>query len=217
LHFAENAATGVHYNSYPQKGGMMDRDEVGIILNPFLPRLIDCLLNGCQDYLGQYSAFTHIHTKGTRASITRDHIRDWIRRSFATEKSTRIVEKRNGLFLLEVEQRLLLRFKKLNSRKCSANVPTGQTKRFYRQQPLFPGLWRTNLNAGYIANETWTEFEFYITEPSGSRSNAWVMKIQEYPECKPIVDITPARKEKPKRVKAKTASEKGANDERTDS
>jgi hypothetical protein len=196
----------------------MDRNEVGSILDPHFPQLLDCLSNGCQDYLRHYAAFTHIHTKGTRASIARDHVRDRIRRTFSADKSTRIVEKRNGLFLLEVEKKLLLRFKKLNSRKCAANIPTGQSKTFYRQQPLFPGAWRTNLNAGYTANETFTEFEFYITEPNGSRSNAWVMKIQEYPQSKPTVDITPARKEKPKRVKAKPASgrnARGADDERT--
>jgi len=196
----------------------MDQCKITAIVDPFIPKLLDCLQGGCQDYLKHYRDFLHIHTKRTRASITRDHIKDRIRRNFATDKSARIIEKRDGLFLLELAKQVLLRFKKLNSRKCSSNIPTTQAKGFYRQLPMIEGQHRTNLNAGYIANETWTGFEFYITEPSGSRSNAWVMAIHKEPLSQSIFDITPVKIQKPKRITAKTVFKKkpkGADNEST--
>jgi hypothetical protein len=186
----------------------MGKDEILAILEKHLTTIQDCISKGCHKYLEKHLDSLHIYSKITRASITRDYILDFIRKAFSNKDGVRIIEKRNGLILLEIGKRILLRFKKLNSMKCASNIPTNQSMAFYRQLPMFPARQHKNLNAGYVANETWTNFEFYITEPNGRRSNAWILNMKAEHNSKPSVSISSPNRLKPIRVKAKTASDK---------
>jgi hypothetical protein len=197
----------------------MDRLDVMKNLRPFQARIHNCISRGFHDARKHHELFLHIFTKRTISSITRDYIWDYIRKEFTTEETVKFREQQNGLCLLIINDVVFLRFKKLNTRKCSSNIPTLQATLYERQQLLmFEPRPCAHLNAGYIANETWTNLEVYITEPNGKRSNAWVMKIYEDEQRQSVIELPVSRTEKPRRFKPKTGTgqeQKGADNEGT--
>ncbi len=199
----------------------MDKLEIAQMLEPYSARICKCISQGHYNGRKCHEQFLHLFTKRTIASITRDHIWDQIRKEFVSEESVKIRELKNSLCLLEISGiplRIFLRFKKLNARLLSCNIPTQQVASFLGQRPLrqLTLLPCVHLNAGYLANESSTDIEVFITKPHGSRSNAWVMRICENHQRQPVIQLPLSRTEKPRAWKPKTGSaqaKKGADNE----
>jgi hypothetical protein len=82
------------------------------LLQPYLHTIGHCILDGwtvCQE---KYVEVAPGHSATTRPGIIRDHIVARIRRAFDGERDVKIIEKKNGLFCLVVDQIIAIRFKK---------------------------------------------------------------------------------------------------------
>jgi len=95
----------------------------------------------------------------------------------------------DGLFVVIVEQVLILRFKKLGNDLMTFNQPSGQVKRFNAQQSIFLGKQlclpfikeepiiqknSVNINVGYIPDKTLTGIHaLFITAPRNEKKNLW--------------------------------------------
>lgn len=183
----------------------MEKTEIMPIIEPYRSRIRESVSRGWHAYQTLYKDHLHKYSPITRANLIRDHVVDCVRTEFQGEDCARIIERPNGLFLLEIERRVFVRFKKLNSKKFSSNIPTKQAHAFLRQLPI-PGFGkdRVNLNAGYTPNESWTEIDgIFITHPSGLRRIAWFIDIGEEILMQPVIDITPAPEPTRERVRLK--------------
>lgn len=88
-----------------------------------------------------------------------DFIKAGIRNEFGNEPNVRIAEP-NGIFVMIVEEKIVLRFKKMNKDFQTSNVQTAQTDDYNNQdlQSLFPGQ-LTFLHVGYLPDLTCTYVE----------------------------------------------------------
>ena len=153
-------------------------DQARTILAPYIDTLESCVTSGVGEYNDFYASQRHVHSPHSRAMLIRDHIVNQVRKNFDGLEGVKIVKK-NGLFLLSIHNQLFLRFKKMNGRMLTRNLPTRQSCRF-SEQLSFEGFYTsiTNLNVGYIPNDVWTRpSKVIITCPDGIKSNKWYMDI----------------------------------------
>lgn len=190
------------------------------------------------DYSSNYTETRHIHSRRTRANLLRDHVVDHARVIFDNRQAEGIyvIETPNGLFCVKfdgkalgIEGCIIVRFKKLDKRKQTRNILTKQAINFSEQkvivlvvQPRLLGLvWHhdepekthAHLNAGYIPNDLWTDFEgLFVTFPNGRYSIEWFVNMvdEETGERTGVIELplqTEIESEAP-RVKAPGTQEK---------
>jgi len=158
---------------------IVPKTEAKAILEPHVDSITHCILLGWNDYTTRYSAETHLHETRTKANLIRDHIVYHARREFC-DKPGVVLREFNGLFLVEVDGKLSIRFKKLDCGLRSSNIPTQQALAF-NQQLLLPGIppAPTRLNAGYVPNEWWTDIKgLFVVCPNGNGVE-WSIEIAE--------------------------------------
>jgi len=183
----------------------MEKVDVMEMVNPYLVRLKKCISLGWSDYWDLYRAVLHEHSKIARAVLIRDHIVGRVRREFDSDNSVRILEKKNGLFLLEICKKVLVRFKKFDSKKLSSNIPTKQSSMFLRQLTI-PGFGkdRINLNAGYTPTYDWASIDgIFITHPNGINRISWFVDLGEMVPVQSVVEIFPSPEPAKERVRLK--------------
>jgi hypothetical protein len=129
---------------------------------------------------------------GTQAGLIRDYIVEEIKREFDGEPGISHRTTRN-LFLLNIRNRYLLRFKKFDRRLRTRNITTQLSLDFLLQQPLsLPGMPdpATHLNVGYQPGLTISTSTLWITCPDGRKVD-WKWDITETAE--PIQFPQPSR------------------------
>jgi hypothetical protein len=150
----------------------LHQEEVIEILRPHYDRLWRIAAFPFYDYQNTYPNTT-VHSLRTRANIIHDLMVHRARREFDGVDGTRIIDLTypNSRTLLEIDQRILLRFKKLDELKQSRNYPT----RFLRDYELdrdLPGIppRAHRLTLGYILNSFQTEVQYVlVTSVIGKR------------------------------------------------
>jgi hypothetical protein len=149
---------------------MISKSQAEQILGSHLKRIRDCIVRAFQKYVSDYRSVALVHTSRSRASVIHDHMIANARESFAGDDGIRIFSK-SGLSLINVKDSLLLRFKKMDKKKHTHNIPTQQSFLFRAQLEL-PGIPAelTHLEAGYVLNDLQTGLDgVYITCPNGKR------------------------------------------------
>ena len=153
----------------PQRLG---QQEVVDILKPHYDRLWRIAVFPFYEYQEKYPN-TSIHSLRTRANIIHDLMVHRARFEFDKVSGTRIIDLThpNSRTLLEINQRILLRFKKLDESRQSRNYPT----RFIRDYELdhdLPGIppRAHRMTLGYILNLFQTEVQnVLVTSAMGKR------------------------------------------------
>lgn len=148
------------------------QQEVVDILQPHYDRLWRIAAGPFYEYQEKYPN-TSIHTLRTRANIIHDLMVHRARLEFDKVNATRILDLKHPISrtLLEIDQRILLRFKKLDESKQSRNYPT----RFVRDYELdrdLPGIppKAHRMTLGYILNLYHTQVQYVlVTSAVGKR------------------------------------------------
>jgi hypothetical protein len=149
------------------------------MLKSELPLVYGAISGGWTAYLDQYPAAVKVvHTTRTRRSIVHDHIVDQAMQLFGGRIGVEcmFVQK---LFVVSFNNGIAIRFKKLDEKLRSSNIPTQQSIDFVEQSEL-PEIGSAYfLQAGYQLNSFESEISgIYLTCPSGSSSNFWDYKIE---------------------------------------
>lgn len=157
---------------------MLTKEEAEKILTPYYPEFSDCIKSAWEDYKTFFQPQQYRFEIRTRASVVRDLVVDYIRKKFYKRKSTNIIEKTNGLFILSIEDTIFARFKKIKSDFTTSNILTQQTLQFVNGE-LFPEyLKKALVNVGYMVDKDWDkQLGSYICCPNGNSSYLWYLDI----------------------------------------
>lgn len=156
--------------------GGLTRDKVLNILRPYQAHLYRSIVDGwaAWEALGNREPKLRKPLNSrARAFFVYCHIIESAKRRFQEIPDVFLSEKR-GFLIIRFGKEVILRFKKLDSKRRARGVPTKQFKLFMQQQCL-PGFESTqsNIIGGYRLDELQTQIEdILITCPSGS-SNQW--------------------------------------------
>jgi hypothetical protein len=131
------------------------------IIEPFHTELVKCIEKGffeyikIREYVNEISSFVEFKPR-TKACIIHDLIRANALEAFSDKKNLKIGEF-NGVFGINIDNKLFVRFKKMNRNFDVSAFRTPQHKKYLDQHQIigFPEK-PTFLFAGYIPNHTWT-------------------------------------------------------------
>jgi hypothetical protein len=188
---------------------MISKTSAEHILRRRLKKIRDCIFLSFGKWKSGHQGNGLILTPRSRASVIHDYMVAFARDFFKDDPGIRIFARR-GLSLMNIDDSLLLRFKKLDAEKRSRNIPTQQTHLFRAQLEL-PGIPAelTHLEAGYVLNELQTALDgVYITCPNGNRLE-WFMDLTSLPGANVVPLPSSALPEAPaaarkKRIRPKT-------------
>jgi hypothetical protein len=146
----------------------------------------------------------------TKAGIIHDHIEKFVRAQFSEREAIR-VDDFNGIFGMVVQNKLFIRFKKMDSTYSVRSLYTRQHWAYMQQAqiPNFPEE-PTLLFAGYIPDSTWSSIKgIYVACWIGDTLE-WVDEFGRYSAEQAILDFDQKEDEAvdeiEKRIKLKRAS-----------
>ena len=166
-----------HLNNTPNG---LSREEVENILRPYYSDLYDSIVDGwtAWEELGKREpGLRKPLNSWARASFVYCHIVDSAKRRFQGNPEVHLSEKRRFL-VMTFKGQVVLRFKKLDSRRRARGAPTRQFKLFMAQQSL-PGLEfaQKNVVTGYRLDELQTQIkDILIVCPKGAH-NEWHLDV----------------------------------------
>jgi hypothetical protein len=167
----------------------IDRDAALTILDPYLSLFGGCVRRGWDRWKTETRLPIDV-LKRSRACLVYDYIADEARRTLGNVEGLTVTEDR-GFVLVNVEDRLLVRFKKFDQRLRTSGIHTQQQLAFSYQQLSIDGLGPLpQLVAGYLLDDFELEISrVAITCSFGSRI-MWVIEIP--PEAGTVVPLPPA-------------------------
>jgi len=117
----------------------------------------------------------------TRANVIYDLVISKLKLGLINDPKVKFLNT-NQLLTIIIEDKYILKFKKLNQKRKSSNIPTKQTSLFSTQQNLFDFKNESiNLELGYILNKYSTEIEgIYLVCPRNTKSNYWEIDIEDH-------------------------------------
>jgi len=182
------------------------QSEAGEILKPHLERFWNCIVGAWREYLQEYAHIKHVHTDRKRASILHDHMVDRARKEFQGVKGVHFLEGR--LFLLSIDQQIIVRFKKLDDDMKSRNYPTLHALKFLQQLDI-PGIPPvTRVEAGYQLNGLETGIQAVLITCREGAKLEWFLELDR--PAGNVADIvempikpSPAGPDGPSRIKIK--------------
>jgi len=204
------------HNTTTPASDLLGQDEAADLLKPYVEAIRDCILKAWH----QWEEFGQVLPEArralcarTRANFLYDHICQAIIHRFDGVDGVSI-NTRRGFLMLNIRDRALVRFKKLDKNLHASNIATYQQVRFTLQMEL-PGIPKgvTRLVAGYQLDRSQTAIsDMVVTQPYGNRLN-WFYSIGTTGEIVRIQEALPGPVPAP-RVRAKRpmkdASEAGS-------
>jgi len=137
----------------------------------------------------------------TKAGIIHDHIEKYIRSTFA-EKEGVIVDDYKGVFGINLQDELFIRFKKMDEEYSVRSFQTSQHSKYMKQAQIegFPER-PTLLFAGYIPDKSWSSIKgIYIACWLGNILQ-WVDESGKYSAEQTIIDFDGDEKDVFKEIK----------------
>ena len=152
-------------------------DQAKEILSPYHHTLHNCIIEAWKSFHAKCYEIKHIFSSRTQASAIFDFIKSNVTQTFHGNKKVSISEKR-GLFLVNFENKVVVRFKKLKNNKASC-IPTRQTLDFFKQLEL-PGIPSPErFIIGYQLNNIKTEIKnISVVYPKSSNQNYWSYDLE---------------------------------------
>lgn len=173
----------------------LTRAEAESLLKPHYERFHSCVRPAWDDYISKYPPEVRmIHTPRTKANILRDHMVERARQAFENVPNVRLLTQR-GYFLVHVEGKALLRFKKLGKNRRSRNYPTKQAIAFMDNLPLDGIPESTRLDVGYQLNDPQTTIAAVLISCARWQGTEYVINLEvELQSSIPQVhEITPSQ------------------------
>ena len=171
----------------------LDQQTCMEVLAPHLSLVHDRIHEGFGKYLGYPAKFKADHDDRAAASCVHAHILTGIDDAIADIPGVALIDAR-GLKVLNVKDRIVARFKKVDANGRSRSYPTRQARRFDRQLGL-PNLppAATRLTIGYEPDPAFSAVARVIVScPLGS-TILWCSQIVMEATAATWVDITPPR------------------------
>jgi hypothetical protein len=159
----------------------------------------------------------------TKAGIIHDHIEKYIRGNFLGREGI-IVDDFNGIFGMVLQDRLFIRFKKMDSTYSVRSLYTRQHGKYMKQAQIehFPEK-PTLLFAGYIPDKTWSIIRGIYVACWIGNTLEWVDEYGKYSAELAVLDFdafeakeTKIVREIEKRIKLKGGKKKGGERTGTD-
>ena len=172
----------------------MNQDECMAFLQPWFERLHAPFPKAMRMYNEDYPAHVRAeHNDSVTSHNVHSHVVAEFMREFADEPGFNFLKPR-GLHILNIYDRVVGRFKKVDGEGRHRNADTEQQRKFDRQEPL-PGLPPEALRVtfGYQPDPAFSKCERVLVACPQGKEIRWAAQIVDIDDVYSWVEITPAR------------------------
>jgi hypothetical protein len=161
---------------------ILSQREVEEIINPYYDKLMDSMYKAFSDFQNIHRNCISIPNldlnKRTIASLVHDFTQARIIEAFSGMDNV-YIGKFNKIFGLVIENKVFIRFKKINPDFSTSNIPTKQTRDYEDQQIEFAGFPSrpVYLYAGYQLNSTWTDINNLFIICKEGKNFQWIKNL----------------------------------------
>lgn len=190
------------------KDGVLTGEEAHEILLPHYNDIMRCIHKGiraAEKLRLREPEYCHVLTPRSWASNVHDHMEFEARRVFGVKGSGIAVYTDTGFVVVDFDERIFLRFKKLRRNLSPCNIETDQ-QRAFDSQTLFRGL-VTLVTAGYRLDDAGVYKDAHIV-CWASGELLWSLRLPEIREANRKEIIVPADSDQSIVVGRKSASRK---------
>lgn len=166
-------------------------------------RIGRCIHGAVQQFIEQHATLRHEYSPRTEASIIHDLMISHARREFDSVPgiTTPVL---HGLFVVNINDAIAVRFKKFDKALQPKNIPTQQSIGYLWQQLPLPGMppEATKLHAGYVFNKLRTGADRVLITCMNGRAVRWVIDLaddlgREIVRIEPAMPDVPPAKRRP--------------------
>jgi len=145
----------------------------------------------------------------TKAGIIHDHIEKYVLTNFEGKEGV-AVDDFKGVFGINLQDELFIRFKKMNKKYSVRSFYTNQHKKYMKQFPIegFPEK-PTFLFAGYIPDTTWSAIKGIYVACWIGNTLEWVDEFGRYSAEQQVIDFDIADKDVFKEIEKRIRIKKG--------
>jgi len=173
----------------------LDMETTMAVLGPHLPALHGCILRGFARYQEEYPSVVRAeHDNRAAAACVYAHIATEVTATFEEVPQATMLDVR-GLRVLNINDQVVIRFKKVDETGRSVSYPTMQARSFDRQLPL-PNVpvAAVRLTVGYEPDLAFSEIVRVVVACPLGKGIYWCTQINsEENGSATWVDITPQR------------------------
>lgn len=151
------------------------------VIDPYLQKLGSIPRNAWEAYRELYGDLDRFHDKSAVAKIVHRLMVHAVQKVSTRTKGLEYYEPYPKMHVVVVEERVVIRFKKLDENHRRANVKTGAQEEInLGQLSLFGGRIREWITVGYMTNETRTEcLSVWAVKHGEGGDPTWKTKIRE--------------------------------------
>jgi hypothetical protein len=170
----------------------LSRSQVIDVIDPHKERLFKIGAIPFERWQTEYPNFA-VHTARTRANALYDLMVQQARIEFRGIRGSVIIDTRDGVTLLEIDEKVLIRFKKLDDDSLPRNFPTERAKDYDMGEEL-PGIPSSpqRLSLGYRLNRLQTEVKDVLISNSLGGRLLYDIILEEPKEGIAIVPQSPS-------------------------
>lgn len=155
----------------------ISKEEAAELLSPYLDLFRRCMDEAWHEWQSFYQSKHHLLDPRARAAIIHSEIANNARRYFEGLPNVQ-VKRARGILILNIHNRIVIRFKKLDHKHRTSNVLTRQQLllSLNLQLPGFPPH-SARLNAGYKLDDLQTAIEEMLVTAQIGREVKWEINI----------------------------------------
>lgn len=150
------------------------------LIQPYVKKLANIPLNAWEVFRNDYSKYDHLYDPTLKAGIVHAHMVKLGQDLSLRESGVEYMNPYPKQHMLIIENRALVRFKKMDEELNTSNIPTQiQEKLNQRQLDAFEeGNFNHLFNVGYIPNDTWKGVEnIVLMESYHDDDPRWVIEF----------------------------------------
>ena len=189
--------------------------EARVFLDSVHKDLVSSIQNGFGDWLqirqhaNTFEGGPVNYKSRTKAGIIHDHIEKYIRTTFDGRDGV-VVDDFKGVFGINLQDELFIRFKKMDKEYSVRNFYTNQHSKYMKQSQIegFPEK-PTFLFAGYIPDRTWSNIKgIYVACWIGNVLE-WVDEFGKYSSEQTVIDFDAENKDVFKEIEKRIKLKRG--------
>jgi hypothetical protein len=156
----------------------LSKEEAKELLKPYAQLFYDAIVGGFGDYDMNDKQQAHIHNKTTKSNLVRSYVLHRVKQIVARFPELKLKEQKR-MFAVVIADKVILRFKKLDSMFRSRNVQTKQVKAFRKRELTFQGVKALPIDAGWRVDQYYAAIEdVHFVCPDGT-GNLWRIPLED--------------------------------------
>lgn len=172
----------------------LSKEEAKDVLKPFAQLFHDAIIGGFMDYKINDSERSHIHDNCVKSNLVRSYVLNRIKQLVINNPNLKLREQKR-MFAVLVEDKIIVRFKKLNNSFVSNNILTKQIKEFRNRCLTFQGVKALPIDAGWRVDDFYSEIEDVHFVCPDMKGNLWRIPLQDLAIQKSQIAMFPLKEE----------------------